>query len=118
MHRYNSMLSTLSCGALFLGLAACNTNDGAGALELGTTSQALLGSDIFGSDTLFGAMTAAFAVAPTSSPLVYLGTGSGNGERCIRGSAPPEVCAANPPVQAIAPMSRPLNNPLPGEVNV
>jgi phosphate transport system substrate-binding protein len=117
MHRHNSMLSTLSCGALLLGLAACNT-DSADALELGATSQALLGNDIFGSDTLFGAMTAAFAVAPTSSPLVYLGTGSGNGERCIRGSAPPEACAANPPVQAIAPMSRALNNPRPGEANV
>lgn len=121
MHRHDSMFSTLSYGALLLGLAACNTTSdgpGAGALELGTTSQALLANDIFGSDTLFAAMTAAFAVAPTSSPLVYLGTGSGNGERCIRGSGPPEVCAANPPVQAIAPMSRPLNTPLPGEVNV
>jgi phosphate transport system substrate-binding protein len=61
-------------------------------------------------------MTDAFEAAPTSTPLVYLGTGSSNGERCIRGQAPPDVCAATPPVQAIAPMSRPLNAPLAGEV--
>jgi phosphate transport system substrate-binding protein len=108
--------------ALLLGLAACNDNrvsaDTNGPLELGRASQALLGNDIFGSDTLFDAMTAAFAAAPTSTPLVYLGTGSGNGERCIRGQAPPDVCLADPPVQAIAPMSRALNTPLGGEVNI
>jgi phosphate transport system substrate-binding protein len=120
MPGFNHVISTLSSGALLLGLAACNTNggDNRDALQLGSTSQALLAADIFGSDTLFDAMTAAFAAAPLSSPLAYLGTGSGNGERCIRGQAPPDVCAANPPVQAIAPMSRALNNPLPGEVNV
>ena len=32
-------------------------------------------------------MTAAFAAAPLWAPLVYLGTGSGNGERCTRGQA-------------------------------
>jgi phosphate transport system substrate-binding protein len=36
----------------------------------------------------------------------------------MRGQAPPDVCAAEPPVQAIAPMSRALNSPRPGEVNV
>jgi phosphate transport system substrate-binding protein len=119
MPRFNHVIATLSTGALLLGLSACNATPGnVDAAQLGTTSQALLGSDIFGSDTLFNAMTAAFAAAPLSSPLVYLGTGSGNGERCIRGQAPPDVCAANPPVQAIAPMSRALGNPLPGEVNV
>jgi phosphate transport system substrate-binding protein len=119
MHRFNQVITTLSCAALLPGLAACNTTEDSGvaALQLGTTSQALLANDVFGSDTLFGAITAAFAAAPLSSPLVYRGTGSGNGERCIRGQAPPDVCAANPPVQAIAPMSRALNNPRPGEVN-
>jgi phosphate transport system substrate-binding protein len=101
-------------------LAACNTStvaeDTGGPLQLGRASQALLGNDIFGSDTLFDAMTEAFAAAPTTTPLVYLGTGSSNGERCIRGQAPPDVCLATPPVQAIAPMSRALNTPLPGEV--
>jgi phosphate transport system substrate-binding protein len=112
----------IPAAVLLLGLAACNDSrvaaDTAGPLELGRASQALLGNDIFGSDTLFDAMTAAFAAAPTTAPLVYLGTGSGNGERCIRGQAPPDVCLADPPVQALAPMSRALNNPLPGEVNI
>lgn len=122
MRRLNSFISSLAGGALVVGVAACNTHPDSDpsreALTLGATSQALLASDIFGSDTLFDAMTAAFAEAPLSSPLVYLGTGSGNGERCIRGLAPPDVCAAEPPVQAIAPMSRPLNSPRPAEVNV
>jgi ABC-type phosphate transport system substrate-binding protein len=119
MHRFYQLISMISSGALLLGLAACNSNaERGGDIELGTTSQALLSGDIFGSDTLFSAMTAAFAAAPLSSPLVYRGTGSGNGERCIRGQAPPDVCAAEPPVQAIAPMSRALNNPRPGEVDV
>lgn len=118
MQHSNQSITTASLCALLFGLGACNTNAGADALELGTASQALLVNDVFGSDTLFSAMTAAFAAAPLSSPLVYLGTGSGNGERCIRGQAPPAACAATPPVQAIAPMSRPLNNALPGEVNV
>jgi phosphate transport system substrate-binding protein len=120
MHRIHQVMITLSTGTLCLGLAACNTagQSGVDELPLGTTSQALLASDIFGSDTLFSAMTAAFATAPLSSPLVYRGTGSSNGERCIRGQAPPDVCAAEPPVQAIAPMSRALNSPRPGEVNV
>jgi phosphate transport system substrate-binding protein len=120
MHRIHQVVITVSISALFLGLAGCNTTSDSPVepLPLGTTSQALLASDIFGSDTLFSAMTVAFATAPLSSPLVYLGTGSSNGERCIRGQAPPDVCAAEPPVQAIAPMSRALNNPRPGEVNV
>jgi phosphate transport system substrate-binding protein len=112
----------LSAATLLVGLAACNsstvTEDTVGPLELGRGSQALLGNDIFGSDTLFDAMTAAFAAAPTTTPLVYLGTGSGNGERCIRGQAPPDVCLADPPVQAIAPMSRALNTPLAGEIDI
>jgi phosphate transport system substrate-binding protein len=114
----------LSTTTLLLGLGACNdsgignADDLSPGLELGRASQALLGNDIFGSDTLFDAMTSAFAAAPTTTPLVYLGTGSGNGERCIRGQAPPDVCLASPPVQAIAPMSRALNTPLPGEVNL
>jgi len=122
MRRLNSFISSIACGALLASVAACNTTPDADpsreALELGTASQALLASDIFGSDTLFDAMTAAFAAAPVSTPLVYLGTGSGNGERCIRGQAPPDVCAAESPVQAIAPMSRALNAPRSGEVNV
>lgn len=119
MRRVNSTLISVVGGALIAASSACNTADIGGdeGLALGTASQALLGGDIFGSDTLFDAMTAAFAAAPLSSPLVYRGTGSGNGERCIRGLAPPEVCAANPPVQAIAPMSRALNAPRAGEVN-
>jgi phosphate transport system substrate-binding protein len=118
MHR--STIRTLASATLVLGLSACNADTAAreSVLDLGTTSQALLGNDIFGSDTLFDAMTAAFAAAPSSTPLVYLGTGSSNGERCMRGQAPPDVCAATPPVQAIAPMSRALNAPQPGEVDV
>jgi phosphate transport system substrate-binding protein len=115
MHRFANVMTALSSVALISGLNACNTD--ARQAELATTSQALLGNDIFGSDTLFSAMTQAFEAAPLTSPLVYRGTGSGNGERCIRGQAPPEVCAATPPQQAIAPMSRPLNGLLPGEVN-
>jgi phosphate transport system substrate-binding protein len=119
MHRFSKSIVTISTAALLLGLTACNSNQNVPNEDLlGSHAQALLGSDIFGSDTLFAAMTAAFAAAPLTSPLSYLGTGSGNGERCIRGQAPPDVCAANPPIQAIAPMSRPLNAPLPGEVNV
>jgi len=121
MRRLNSFIPSIVCGGLLASVTACNTMSPGSSSEeplLGTASQALLGNDIFGSDTLFDAMTAAFAAAPTSSPLTYLGTGSGNGERCIRGQAPPDVCAANPPVQAIAPMSRALNAPRAGEVNV
>ena len=121
MHRFGKRVTAFSGGISLLVLAACSQREitlEAEAVQLGTGSQALLGADIFGSDTLFEAITEAFAVAPTSTPLVYLGTGSGNGERCIRGQAPPDVCAATPPVQAIAPMSRPLNNALPGEINV
>jgi phosphate transport system substrate-binding protein len=122
MHRFNQVTTLFSSAALILGLNACSTNDTQARHDseplLGTTAQALLGSDIFGSDTLFAAMTAAFEAAPLTSPLVYLGTGSSNGERCIRGQAPPVVCAANPPVQGIAPMSRPLRTPLSGEVNI
>lgn len=122
MRRFNSFMSSIASTALLAGASACSTTPDADpsreALSLGTASQALLADDIFGSDTLFDAMTAAFAAAPLSTPLAYVGTGSGNGERCIRGQAPPAVCAAEPPVQAIAPMSRPLNAPRAGEVNV
>lgn len=121
MRRHHSFMRSILGCALLAGVTACNTGVTGSAgerLPLGSASQALLGSDIFGSDTLFDAMTAAFAAAPLSSPLVYRGTGSGNGERCLRGQAPPDVCAATPPVQAIAPMSRALAAPLPGEVDV
>jgi phosphate transport system substrate-binding protein len=113
------VIRTICTGTLLSGLAACHADPATpgNELSLGNTSQALLSADVFGSDTLFDAMTSAFAAAPLSTPLVYLGTGSGNGERCIRGQAPPDACLADPPVQAIAPMSRPLNSPLPGEVN-
>jgi phosphate transport system substrate-binding protein len=113
------VITTLCMGTLLSSLACSNGGASApgNAIDLGTTTQALLSNDIFGSDTLFDAMTAAFAAAPLTTPLVYLGTGSGNGERCLRGQAPPDACLADPPVQAIAPMSRPLNTPLPGEVN-
>lgn len=121
MRRSNTILHSFVCGSLIASVAACNSAEvdpGREGLVLGSASQTLLASDVFGSDTLFDAITAAFAAAPLSSPLVYRGTGSGNGERCIRGQAPPDVCAANPPVQAFAPMSRALNAPRPGEVNV
>jgi phosphate transport system substrate-binding protein len=119
MNRIAKLTRIVSLGALVCGLAACNTEQHPSSAEpvlLGSATQALLGNDIFGSDTLFAAMTEAFAAAPTSTPLVYLGTGSGNGERCIRGQAPPDVCLATPPVQAIAPMSRALDAPVAGEV--
>jgi phosphate transport system substrate-binding protein len=119
MNRIARLTRIVSLGTLSAGLGACNAEPRVGAAEpllLGNAAQALLANDVFGSDTLFAAMTEAFAEAPTSTPLVYLGTGSGNGERCIRGQAPPDVCAATPPVQAIAPMSRGLSSPLAGEV--
>ena len=117
-HSFVRVTRIISIGVLVSGLAACNTEQPAPTEPtlLGSSAQALLANDVFGSDTLFAAMTAAFEAAPTTTPLVYLGTGSGNGERCIRGQAPPDVCAATPPVQAIAPMSRALNTPLAGEV--
>src|SRR5690606_8818897 len=92
MRRHHSFMRSILGCALLAGVTACNTGVTGPAgerLPLGSASQALLGSDIFGSDTLFDAMTAAFAAAPLSSPLVYRGTGSGNGERCLRGQAPP-----------------------------
>ena len=109
MNRIARLTRVVSMGALLGGLGACSTDQRTTSPEpvlLGSTAQALLGNDIFGSDTLFAAMTDAFAEAPTSTPLVYLGTGSGNGERCIRGQAPPDVCLASPPVQAIARSAR------------
>ncbi len=117
---HRKAITIIPTATLLLGFAACTDgNVGADtAPALGRASQALLGNDIFGSDTLFDAITSAFAAAPTTTPLVYLGTGSGNGERCIRGQAPPDVCAATPPVQAIAPMSRPLDAPLVGEIDI
>jgi phosphate transport system substrate-binding protein len=119
MNRLAQITRSTALGAFLAALAACNTEEpapSAAPVLLERASQALLANDVFGSDTLFAAMTEAFEAAPTSTPLVYLGTGSGNGERCIRGAAPPDVCAATPPVQAIAPMSRALSSPLPGEV--
>jgi phosphate transport system substrate-binding protein len=118
MNRISKITCIVSVGALS-GVGACSTDQqtpNAEPVLLGRAAQALLANDVFGSDTLFAAMTEAFAAAPTSTPLVYLGTGSGNGERCIRGQAPPDVCLATPPVQAIAPMSRGLNSPVAGEV--
>ena len=111
--------NALLFGATLALVTACGglVADPPAPLELGQASQRLLSADVYGSDTLFEAITEAFAVAPLSSPLVYRGTGSGNGERCLRGLAPPDACAAEIPVQAIAPMSRAINTPREGEVS-
>jgi phosphate transport system substrate-binding protein len=115
------VLSALSV----VGLAACAVSSTDEASVLGESLDALTGPDnksFYGSDTLFHAMTDAITAAGLSSDLVYRGTGTGNGERCLRGTGtgtnPPGGYCQGTIGQAIAPMSRALNNIQPGEQNV
>ncbi|WP_437945720.1 substrate-binding domain-containing protein [Sorangium sp. So ce296] len=106
------VLSALSV----LGLAACAVGSADQAEEvLGESQDALVTCNgtvvggFFGSDTLKDAITAAIATWGGGN-LTYLGTGSGNGEKCLEGSGP-VTCGGvtycnGTKDQAIAPMSR------------
>ncbi|WP_394838721.1 substrate-binding domain-containing protein [Pendulispora rubella] len=103
-----------------ISVAACGSNGGASENEeVGSTKEFLTGpgaDGIFGSDTLAEAMNAALAASP--STLVYYGSGSGNGEKCLRGQAVTysgaTYCSGTRD-QSIAPMSRNLNGCQAGE---
>ncbi|AUX29790.1 uncharacterized protein SOCE836_018830 [Sorangium cellulosum] len=111
------VLSALSV----VSFAACAVNSTDQAEVVGESEQALVNTltttnGFFGSDTLRNVITQ--AVLESGANLTYLGTGSGNGENCLRGSAPSPGVAyegvnyCNGTVeQTIAPMSRPLKNP-------
>ncbi|WP_438035289.1 PstS family phosphate ABC transporter substrate-binding protein [Sorangium sp. So ce204] len=113
------VLSALSV----LGLAACAVSSTDEAVVLGESEQELnngptFSNGIFGSDTLHNVMTQ--AITESGVPLTYLGTGSGNGEKCMRGQ--PVVYGGNTYCngskdQTIAPMSRALNSPQSGEAS-
>jgi len=103
-----------------ISVSACASNGGAVENEeVGSTKEQLTGpgaDGIFGSDTLAEAMNTALAASP--SALVYYGSGSGNGEKCLRGQAVTYSGATycnGTRDQAIAPMSRNLNGCQAGE---
>ncbi|WP_437716274.1 substrate-binding domain-containing protein [Sorangium sp. So ce448] len=108
------VLSALSV----LGLAACAVSSSDEAVVVGESQDALVSGTgfsggFFGSDTLFDAMSSAVAASGVSG-LTYLGTGSGNGERCLRGTAPGVTYGGvtycnGTKQQTIAPMSRDFN---------
>lgn len=96
------VLSALSV----LGLAACAVSGTDEAEVLGESQEALInGTEFYGSDTLFNAITAAISQAGLSASLDYLGTGSGKGEQCLEGTG---GTPCNTKAQTIAPMSRDL----------
>ncbi|MGK3965975.1 substrate-binding domain-containing protein [Sorangium sp. So ce118] len=106
------VLSALSV----LSFAACAVGSTDEAAVLGESQDALTGptgTGFFGSDTLFAAMTDAVGRSGVTG-LVYLGTGSGNGEKCLRGTAPGvsyggSTYCNGTKGQTMAPMSRDLN---------
>ncbi|WP_437591575.1 hypothetical protein [Sorangium sp. So ce1000] len=104
-------------GKLFLSalsvvsFAACAVGSTDEAVVLGESQDALTGPNgfgFFGSDTLFPAITQAILAWDPTSPLTYYGTGSGNGEKCLRGQAVGTYCNGSKD-QTIAPMSRDFN---------
>ncbi|WP_437612283.1 substrate-binding domain-containing protein [Sorangium sp. So ce834] len=108
------VLSALSV----LGITACavSSTDSTDEVEvLGESQDALVTCNgtvvggFFGSDTLDDAITSAIAASGVTN-LTYLGTGSGNGEKCLRGSGA-VTCGGvtycnGTKNQTIAPMSR------------
>ncbi|WP_437837304.1 PstS family phosphate ABC transporter substrate-binding protein [Sorangium sp. So ce1153] len=100
----NLVLSALSV----LGLAACAVSSTDEAEVLDESQEALIAPNggFYGSDTLFNAITDALTrVSPPPGTITYLGTGSGKGEQCLRGTG---AAPCNAKVQTIAPMSRDL----------
>jgi phosphate transport system substrate-binding protein len=113
------VLSALSV----LGVAACAVSSTDEAVVLGESQEALTGPNgfgFFGSDTMRPAIIDALIAWDPTSSLTYYGSGSGNGEKCMRGQAVVYAgvtyCNGTKD-QAIAPMSRPLNNPQAGEAD-
>ncbi|WP_437984949.1 hypothetical protein [Sorangium sp. So ce117] len=95
------VLSALSV----LGLAACAVGS-TDEEVIGESQEALInGTEFYGSDTMFNAITDAINRAGLSASLDYLGTGSGRGEQCLEGSG---SAPCNAKAQTIAPMSRDL----------
>lgn len=101
-----------------LGFAACAVSSTDEAVVVGESQEALTGptgTGFFGSDTLFSAMTDAVGRSGVTG-LVYLGTGTGNGEKCLRGTGPVNGSYCNGTKdQTMAPMSRDLNGCQSGE---
>ncbi|XXX79366.1 substrate-binding domain-containing protein [Sorangium sp. So ce134] len=107
-----------------LGVAACAVSSTDEAVVLGESQEKLTGPNgfgFFGSDTLRPAIVDALIAWDPTSSLTYYGSGSSNGEKCMRGQ--PVVydgvtyCNGTKD-QGIAAMSRALKTPLvSGEVN-
>ncbi|XYI00233.1 hypothetical protein ACMHYB_10985 [Sorangium sp. So ce1128] len=119
-------MATLLVGGVSVNVAACVADTDA-VDEEGVTGEAEqeltgpTGTGFFGSDTLFDAFTAAITHSGITG-LKYLGTGSGNGEKCLRGTAGGVTYAGatycnGTKGQTIAPMSRNLNTCQPGEIS-
>ncbi|AUX40317.1 uncharacterized protein SOCE26_017170 [Sorangium cellulosum] len=110
------VLSALSV----FGIAACAAGSADEALVLGESQEALIaGSGFFGSDTLKSAMDAAVAASLVPG-LTYLGSGTGNGEKCMRGTVPGVTWGGvtycnGVKQQTMAPMSRDFTSCQPGD---
>jgi len=91
--------------------------------QTGSTAEKLTGPNgqgFFGSDTVYEAITSAVAASPANGSLTYYGSGSGNGEKCLRGTAVTYSGATycnGSKDQSIAPMSRNLVGCQAGEVS-
>jgi len=118
-----TMAKSIMLAFMAVSAAACSSTSADDSAQTAQSSEGLTGPNgagFFGSDTLFDAITAAVAASPAAGSLTYLGTGSGNGEKCLRGQ--PVVYSGvtycnGTKDQAIAPMSRNLNTCQAGEVS-
>ncbi|HWL89383.1 MAG TPA: substrate-binding domain-containing protein [Polyangiaceae bacterium] len=117
------MAKSIMMACVALTAAACGATSADDNAQTGQTTEGLTGptgTGFFGSDTLFDAITAAVAASPAAGSLTYLGTGSGNGEKCLRGqpvSFNGATFCNGTQDQSIAPMSRNLNTCQAGEVS-
>ncbi|WP_426749729.1 substrate-binding domain-containing protein [Myxococcus sp. Y35] len=106
------MKKVMSAAVVAVSIVGCN-GQSTGGTELKLAEQNLgPNNELYGSDTLKGALVA--ANNDSGAGLLYAGTGSSVGETCLRGGGS-AVCP-NPQQQALAPMSRDLRTPCqPGE---
>ncbi|MFP2957145.1 substrate-binding domain-containing protein [Myxococcus sp. 1LA] len=106
------MKTVMSAAVVAVSVVGCD-GQSTGGTELKSAVQNLgPNNELYGSDTLKGALVA--ANTGSGAGLLYAGTGSSVGETCLRGGGS-AVCP-NPHQQALAPMSRDLRTPCqPGE---
>ncbi|WP_394820727.1 substrate-binding domain-containing protein [Pendulispora albinea] len=99
-------------------VAACGASSAVDEnAQTGSAAEALTGPNgqgFFGSDTMRDAIVSAVAASPAAGSLTYLGTGSGNGEKCLRGKPVGIYCNGSKD-QSITPMSRDLKGCEAGE---